>query len=394
LLDELTLSELNNYIRPKVIRDAISFIPGQPYAYKQHQSTLRNLNNLGIFKYADLKFTPGNDSLNHQLDLGINLTTMKNVRFEAEANVVTKSTGFSGPAVEASLSHGNMFQGANKLQLKIDGGYEWQWGSQSESQLGFHSYNVGFSSSFTMPRLVLPRKWIHASRNQIKNTVINTGFDFMNKVKYYRMYSVNARLDYNWRRSVKVSHSFSPVYLNSVKLLETTPAFDEIINSNPSIKKSFEEQFIVGMRYNAEINLISTHNPNQLALLTGVATSGNLIAVSQKLVSGETEGPDKFLGQIYAQFIRFTDDPSAGKLSTTVLFSGFMPGLEYLMGTQAFSLMWNSFTVAEPIVSALSPRGHWVREAIRWPIPRNSLIRQETSGLRATWNSGSVLHPS
>jgi outer membrane protein assembly factor BamA len=307
-LDELTLDGLNNYVKPKVLSDAINFVPGKPYSYTQHQNTLRNLNNLGIFKYVDIEFTPVADSMSNKLDVGIGLTTMKNVRFEAEANVVTKSTGFSGPAVEASLIHGNMFQGANKLQLKLDAGYEWQWGSESETQLGFHSYNIGFSSSFTMPRLVLPRNWIHASRNRTKNTVIDAGFDFMNKVKYYRMYSVNARLDYNWRRSGKVSHSFSPVYLNSVKLLETTPDFDEIINSNPSIKKSFEEQFIAGMRYNAQIDLVSAKKMNQLSIFTGVATSGNLIAVSQKLVSGETEGPDKFLGNIYSQFIRFTEE--------------------------------------------------------------------------------------
>lgn len=308
LLDDLTFAGLNNYIKTRVLSDAITFIPGQPYSYTQHQNTLRNLNNLGIFKYADIQFTPAADSLNNLLDVGIDLTTMKNVRFEAEANLVTKSTGFSGPAVETSLIHGNMFQGANRLQLKLDAGYEWQWGSKSETQLGFHSYNIGFSSSLTMPRLVLPRNWVHASRNRYKNTVINTGFDFMNKVKYYRMYSVNARLDYNWRRSVKVSHSFSPVYVNSVKLLETTPEFDEIINSNPSIKKSFEEQFIVGFRYNTEIDLVSANKPNQLTLFNGLATSGNLIAVSQKLISGETEGPDKFLGNIYAQFIKFTEE--------------------------------------------------------------------------------------
>ncbi len=43
--------------------------------------------------------------------------------------------------------------------------------------------------------------------------------------------------------------AFYPVFVNSINLLKTTTEFDSILNDNPYIRKSFEEQFIVGMKY-------------------------------------------------------------------------------------------------------------------------------------------------
>lgn len=307
-LENITFSSLNHYVKPRILWDAIRIKKGQPYAGIQHQNTLKSLNNYGIFKYADIRFTPHADTASNLLDVDIELTTMKNVRFEAEANLVTKSTGFTGPALQGSVSNGNIFHGANKLEIKLSGGYEWQINNQYTTELGWNSYNIGLSGGLTMPRFVLPAAWIRTTRFNQPKTSVNAGVDYMNKVLYYRMYSVNANLNYAWRRSPRLSHSFSPLYLNSVKLLKTTPEFDEIINTNPSIKKSFEEQFIAGMRYDIALDIISRNKMNHLYLYSGVATSGNLISISQKLVSGSTEENREFMGNIYSQFIKFTED--------------------------------------------------------------------------------------
>jgi len=109
----------------------------------RHQQTMAHLNSYGVFRYLNMQYIPDPDTLVNQLDLFIELTSMKEISLDLEANVVTKSTGFSGPGFAATLSHGNLARGANKLQLKLNGGFEWQWTNKSDNTLGTTSYNVG-----------------------------------------------------------------------------------------------------------------------------------------------------------------------------------------------------------------------------------------------------------
>ncbi len=81
---------------------------------------------------------------------------MKDISLDLEANVVTKSTGFSGPGFVATLAQGNLAGGANRLQLKLTGGFEWQWSNKTTSSLGTISYNIGLSSSIIFPKLISP----------------------------------------------------------------------------------------------------------------------------------------------------------------------------------------------------------------------------------------------
>jgi outer membrane protein assembly factor BamA len=304
--DGISIVSKYNYLKPVVISRSIYFRNGDLYSSSRHQQTLQRLNSYGVFKFINIQFIPVKDSTVHQLDLMILLTPMKDINLDLEANLVTKSTGFSGPGFEATLAHANLARGSNKLLLKLNGGFEWQWNNHSSSSLGTNSYSIGVTTSVVFPKVLLPFHLANPSHFVLPQTSVNVGFEFMNKIQYYRMNSLNLGLGYQWKKTDKIIHAFYPVYLNAVKLLKTTPEFDTIINGNPYIRKSFEEQFIAGMKYNFIYD--NSKQSNGIYFQAGLSAAGNFLDLIKTAVSSEQARPYSTFGNVYSQFIKITTD--------------------------------------------------------------------------------------
>jgi len=306
--DGINLFMQEDLFKPELITRSIYFREGDTYSTSKHQQTLQRLNSYGVFKFINLQFQPAVDTLTPELDVLIELTPMKEVSLDLEGNVVTKSTGFSGPGFVATLAHSNLWGGANKLQLKLEGGVEWQWGTKSSSTLGTISYNAGISSSIVFPRFIRPFNLFNTKRFNLPQTSVTAGFEFLNKIQYYRMNSLNMGYAYQWKKSERITHIFYPVYFNSITLLKTTPEFDSILNANPYIRKSFEEQFIAGMKYNFIYDNSSSKQPNGFYFQAGISTAGNLIDLFKRASSESEERPYKTIGNVYSQFLKLTSD--------------------------------------------------------------------------------------
>ena len=261
--DGVYLTGLHNYLKPEVITRSILFRTGDMYSSVKQQTTIQRLNNNGVFRNVKMQFIV-HDTLDRKMDLLIDLAPSKDVNLDLEGNVETKSSGFAGPGAAVTLAHANLSRGANKLQLKLQGNVEWQMGKTDSSSLGNTSYSVGINSSFVFPRFVVPFSIKNESKMLMTKTIINLGYEFTNKIQYYRMSAINLGWGYQWKKSQKISHMFNPIDIKLVDLLETTPEFDEIVETNPYVKKSFEEEFIAGMRYDL---IYDNSNPQTLWFL-------------------------------------------------------------------------------------------------------------------------------
>lgn len=296
-------------INPGVIHDALYFSSGDLYSYTAHQRTMARLNNLGVFSYVRIEYRPSvPDSLPRILDVHIELHMADQINLHLETDLVMKSTGYMGPGVTLGVSSTNTFKAAERIQVDLKGGLEWQWGSRDVSQIGTFSYEFGVNSSLSVPTLRLP--WRHQSfRNLInQETSVNLNFDMLNRTEYYSMFSALTSLKYSWGKTQSLRHSFSPVYLNSVSLLATTPVFDSIAAENIYIQKSFEEQFIFGIRY--EFNYDNTHRrrPQNVYFSMGASSSGNLLDVLAGIGKEGSERPHTILNTVYAQHLKLTTD--------------------------------------------------------------------------------------
>jgi outer membrane protein assembly factor BamA len=304
LHDGILITGLKGYLKPGVITGSIQFRGGDLYSTSRHQGTIRQLNNFGIFKYVKIQFSV-HDSLQQLLDVTIEMSPQDDVSLNFEGFVQSKSTGFAGPGAEISLSHGNIGRKANKLQLKLNGGVEWQWAINNEDQVGGNSFNAGVNASFVFPRLVLPFKLPSASNLLAAKTICNLGFEFTNNVRYYRMEGTNLSFSYLWKRRQKITNVFSPMKINVVNLLETTNDFDSIASENPYVKKSFEEQTILGTEYQFTFdNTDKKRNGFYLQSITG--TAGNLLDLIKSSQGGDR--PFTIIDNVYSQFIKSSVD--------------------------------------------------------------------------------------
>jgi len=331
---ELRIFSTGNYVRPGALEKTVLFHTGDLYSYSSYQQTLTRLNNMGIFNSVRISYgVSSEDTLQGLVDVRIELMMADNISLELEADLVMKSNDYIGPLVSAVLTNGNSFRGGERIHLGVNGGFELQWGSQNEAQLGSFSYEAGAEFGLAFPRLLLPAKWEKIQGIPRQQSSINQSFSLLNRTAYYTMISNKTELNYSWGRRQEMTHSFSPAYLNSISLLATTPAFDSVINDNIYIRKSFEEQFIVGARYNFTYDNTAVKRSRNFYFSGGVSTSGNLIDGLKHLGGAPSDRPIDFLGSIYSQHIKFTTDfrfylNGYNQSLATRLFAGI--GIPYL----------------------------------------------------------------
>ena len=296
-------------LKHEVLINSLYFHKGEKYSYTKYQKTLNRLNNLGVFKSVNISYEHSSkDSLSSSLDVIIKTVMSDNIRLDFEANLTSKSSGYFGPLLSIGVSHGNAFKGAERLKVALTGGFDWQWGAKSETQLGTYSYQFGLGSGLTLPKIVLPLRRNKLSSMIVQRTSINGDLSILNRTAYYKMFSVKTNLNYEWSKNKNVQHSFFPIYLNSVNLLETTPEFDSVVAENIYIRKSFEEQFILGSKYEFTFNNTLNIKPNNFLFQAGISTSGNLIDLFASMGKDPSERPYTFLNNIYSQYLKITTD--------------------------------------------------------------------------------------
>jgi len=304
LYDGVNITGQTEYLKPEVIARSILFRQGDLYAETKHRGTIPLLNNYGVFQSVKMQFAVI-DSLQQKMDVLLELQPKNDISLNIEGAVQSKSTGFAGPVSEITLAHANLFKGANRLQLKAFGGFEWQWGKKSEDDLSSNSYNAGINSSISFPKMIVPFKPVRENKSIIGKTIGSLGFEFKNSVKYYQMNSLNMAFGYQWRKTPKISHSLHPFRANIVSLRNTTALFDSILEMNPYVKRSFEEQQIIGLEYTFTYDN-SERIRDGFYFQGMISTSGNLIDVFKQI--GGNKRPYTFLGDIYSQFIKTSAD--------------------------------------------------------------------------------------
>lgn len=100
---------------------------GDLFTVNAQNTTLSNLNKLGIFRSVNLGVTPldsldGKDTLNVYLSAGFDYP----LEAELEMNVTSKSNSFLGPGLAFKVSNNNLFRGGEVLSLRLNGNYEWE----------------------------------------------------------------------------------------------------------------------------------------------------------------------------------------------------------------------------------------------------------------------------
>ncbi|PRY87159.1 BamA/TamA family outer membrane protein [Mongoliibacter ruber] len=290
--------------RPDLLENYILFEPNQKFNPQTSRLTSNRLSSIGNFRYVNISYEEGEERIadgTYPLDARILLSPLDKRGLRAEIQGVTKSNSFVGPALILNYQNRNLFLGGETFNLTGKIGYEQQIASGSREAL--RSIELGLTGSLIFPRVLFPVPIMNRFNFSIPKTKISLGYEYQNRTDLYQLNSYKATFGYLWNVNRYQYHEFNPISLSIVDLANTTPAFEEILNSNPFLRRSFEQQFISGMNYTWNYNqLVDVERKNAIVVTSTIDLAGNLFKGLNRMVG--SENPDFIFGLDYAQFIK------------------------------------------------------------------------------------------
>lgn len=297
-------------VRPKVLYDRIKITSGTRYSQSLQEKTQTGLNRLGIFRYAEMQYSPKDTSRRcDTLNLKINTVYDLPLDGELEVNVTSKSNDQVGPGAIFSVTRHNVFGGGETFGVQLKGSYEWQTGKRVDGgSSAINSYELGISSTLTFPRVVFP--WL--SKREFSypaSTTFRIYADQLNRARFFKLLSFGGNASYEFQPSATSHHSLTLFKLAFNKLRNPTQEFDSIANANPALYLSLEDQFIPAISYTYTYDDASiTSKRNHIWWQTSITEAGNILSGGYAIFGKKFSEEKKLFGNLFAQFIKLTSE--------------------------------------------------------------------------------------
>ena len=292
-------------LRPTVLNRLVYQDSAQLFSKKEQQETINRLLNLGIYKFANIRFDKKVRRDTHYLDRLVVLTPglMRDLGMEFQVN--SRSGNFLGTEVSGYYSHKNAFKGAERFSLNLSTGIENNIGANTGSAV--NSVNVNLSTSLQLPGIYAPfvdRKRVKGE--MLPRTFFSLGDDFQQRSGFYTVNSLNLSAGYNFRKT-KWAHEYSPIFINFINLLQTSTELEELLAENQRLRASFEDVMILGTGYKLSYsNQTKKGRRRYFFYRGGIETAGNLLGlIATEQANGE---PAKVRGIPFSQYFKIDND--------------------------------------------------------------------------------------
>lgn len=289
-------------LRKSLIPSCITFRKGKLLSVRDMNRTQDRLSRLGIFGNVQIQPVPVDTSAaNPLVDVDITCQFDQPMEASIEVNASSKSNSYIGPGLIFGVTNHNIFGGAEKFSLQLNGNYEWQTGRGKKRSL-FNSYELGLTASLAFPRLLAP-DFIRRRNRELNWTTISLNADLLNRPHYFRLADFNAGITYEWKATRNSSNSFTPFKLSYVKTMHTTPEFDSIMEQNPTVAQSFRSRFIPQLSYTYTLDrFLERERMNGITFTASVTEAGNLFDLIWKACGDK--GQHKLFGTPFSQFVK------------------------------------------------------------------------------------------
>lgn len=290
--------------KPELLEQYILFAPGQRYNSNTSRLTSSRLTAIGAYRYVNIRFdeedTLRSDGGEGLLEANIFLSPLKKRTVRAELQALSKSNNFAGPGVMLSFRNRNLFNGGETFNFSANIAYETQIAGGDRE--GLSSFELGLKADLIFPRVVFPIPIKERFSYSVPKTKISLGAELLNRVGLYRLRSVSAAYGYNWNANRFVYHEINPISVSYFNLSKTSPEFEEILDKNPFLRRSFEQQFIAGINYVYNFNKIGDQDRTHGVFIgTNLDLAGNTINLLNQTFGG---GERSFMGLEYAQYAK------------------------------------------------------------------------------------------
>jgi outer membrane protein assembly factor BamA len=295
-------------IRPKVLSKSIYLRKSEIFSRQNHIITLNRLMSMGNFKLVQINFSENNASGPGLLDVNILMTPMPKHTFRAEIDLVTKSNNYTGPRMNLSILNRNAFNGAELLNLNLAGSFEAQLSGKDKN---LYSYSFNPQLELIFPRFLVPFNIKSTKSLYVPKTRLLLSYNYLKRVNYFDMQTFQFVYGYKWKQSIQVEHELNPIDVSFTKVANQSAAFTALLDANPFLKKSYQEQFIAGGSYSFTYNeqmMTGKKMQYYFHLMSEFAGTSFYIA---KSIAGEkvsANNPSKVIGSIFSQYSKLSVD--------------------------------------------------------------------------------------
>ncbi|MCR4995151.1 MAG: BamA/TamA family outer membrane protein [Bacteroidales bacterium] len=301
-------------LRFGAIRHNLFYETGSLYRQRLHEFIQNKLSGMGVFSNIQMNYTPRDTSATcDTLDVDIFAILDKPWDSEFEAKVTNKSNGLLGPGVAWGMNKRNAFRGAETVNFKVYGSYEWQTGSSvtegNRDRNLLNSFELGASTTLTYPRIRFFGLASKLNRRAEGSTSYRIEADWMNRSGYFRMVNFSGRLTYTYRRQRRFQHELTPLRLDYTMLTHRSERFDSIINANQALYVSMRNQLVPSMGYTLTYHRRWRESKRERTVIAGTKEAGNITSGIYALAGRSTSQNDKkLLGVPFAQFFKLTGE--------------------------------------------------------------------------------------
>jgi outer membrane protein insertion porin family len=300
---DFTIYDSENIFKPEIFDQALAFKKGEVYNRTNHNLSLKNLENLGAFKFVKNKFVVA-DTIGNYLDTYYYLTplTKKSIRLELLAK--TNSANYNGTELNLNWSNRNAFGGAELLNISIYGGFEVQVSGQNT---GYNVYTAGTEANLLWPKILSPFKTKPFSGYMAK-TKVTAGYEYQNRAQLYSLQTMKTAFGYLWKSNERKEHQLNLFEITFARPKDVTALYQEQVDKNPSLANVVEQQLVFGPTYSyIYSNIMKKEKRNTIYYKGSISLSGNLAGL---LTSADIKKKDtiKVLGVPFSQFVRLENE--------------------------------------------------------------------------------------
>lgn len=313
------ISRKKQLFKPKLLYKAIRFHEGELYSKEKTIATYKTLASLGVFKSTSISFDTLENGCN-DLIARIKLQPAKMQSFTV-ATDGTHTDGLLGIEGRISYSHKNIFKGAEKLQISLNGGLEMQRlltdDDLQEGVIGaanlsntFNTIEFGPRISLLFPRFLFLGKFLKKAYNP--KTELTGILNYQRRPDFTRS-KENFSFGYVWHEKSPITYRFTPVNISAIKIDKSKAFEDKIALLNDRLLAASYQDHII-----ASTKLSFTYNgqeakrkyKNIFYFQSTLETAGNSLRAFSKATNQPLNNQNayEFLGIRFAQFAKISGD--------------------------------------------------------------------------------------
>lgn len=270
----------------------------------------QNILSAGLYQLATFDFTSGGAPRDtvidrtpqriYPLNAALNLTRFKTQSYQFEAMLTT--SGSIGTEGSYTYRHRNLFNGAEQLEVQLRLQVE---ALRNRKELDFKTaIELGTRVSLTYPGFLIPFLKNTYLRRISPRTRFQVAYNYQRRPDYTRTIASGSTL-YTWQQGGRISHSFSPIEVNVVKIFSITESFSDRI-AQTYLANSYISQLVGLTSYSfAYASRPSPQHPSNHTLRWNAELAGNGMWSLRKLLCTERpDGVHELLGLPFAQYAR------------------------------------------------------------------------------------------